>query len=242
MNAPLTNLTLTVHLDGTDAARLLSRVEERLKNMRPFWLAAGRRMRKSFADNFEAGGRPEPWAPQAASTADWKRVMSDPQAAMAEALSPLRGWPSERVYANLIRKRTARGTLPPGPGSSIRGGPPGLGIYTGSMRNAAANSGAPGNISRIHAYDAEFGARGKEAVWFQRGTKPHHIERARAAALQFWWHTGAGGFGWVNRVSVEHPGTPPRPFILAQDEDIEGLRNDLADFLEGARVEVDASA
>jgi hypothetical protein len=224
MSRPIiTNLVLKVDMDGMRAVEMLQRLEERLKNMRPFFLAAGRRMRRSFAENFAAGGRPA-WEPQAESTKDWKRVMSDAPTAMAEVLSPADNWPSERVYANLMRKRTGRGTLPAGRGSADRGGPPGLGIVTGAMRNSIAQSGTPGNVSRIHDYDAEFGARGDTVNWFQRGTVPHHIEAVRASALQFWWHKPGGGFGWNYRQSVEHPGTKPRPVIMAQDEDIEGLR------------------
>lgn len=88
-------------------------------------------------------------------------------------------------------------------------------VRTGLLRKSLAQRNSRGNVSYVSASgEIKVGTNLPYAKYMQEGTRPHVIKPKNKKRLSFITVNGR-----VTAKSVNHPGTPPRPFILIQPED-----------------------
>lgn len=62
-------------------------------------------------------------------------------------------------------------------------------------------------------------AAAPQALFTEKGTRPHVIRRRRAPALVFYWKRGPSGPGVYAFTKVNHPGTPAQNWFFAKMAD-----------------------
>lgn len=169
---------------------------------RPVLEAAGALMRRSFAANFQAGGRPRRWEPLRPNTV-----------ASKSALGLSNGYP----YATQLGRARIR-RLAQYRGGTLTRSLTNILIARGDLRDSAVQLGKAGHIHRIDGTRLEEGTQHYLAEWHQDGTKPYTIRPRRARMLRF-----VTTHGVVKASVVHHPGLPARPFILMQKEDVDAI-------------------
>jgi phage gpG-like protein len=97
---------------------------------------------------------------------------------------------------------------------------------TGRLRLSATVEHAPGNVTKFRKDQLIMGSSLKQAGWLQYGTKPYIIRPRTKKALRF----KVGPNMWRFATIVRHPGLPPRPFILIQQEDADEMQRLAAEF------------
>jgi len=189
-------------------------LQGKLAHVRPLMEKVGEVMRKSFGENFAAGGRPA-WTPLAPSTV-WAK--------MAMGLPPKT--PTGRKPRRLAQRRADTGQPTIGAASIL--------IANGQLRDSLRQKGARGHVERIRDDGAvlEIGTSLWYARFQQEGTRgPYPIPKsslgAAARALRFMGREG----DWMFRKRVMHPGLPPRPFVMVQDEDLVEIGKAIEEFL-----------
>lgn len=192
-------------------AGYLADIRRRAENPTELMDAVGIIMRASFAENFNVGGRPEPWQPLALET------ILEKMALFAAGL--IRG-----------RKRGVRVRVPRGQINA--GSMPGILIRTGRLKDAASRKGAQGNIHRIIN-----GGRGIEVGVgplfvpenpYGPGKRRGRMKTAGRLIPYGAYHNDPARFG-ISRL-------PRRQFLLVQEEDMERIHQAAEVFLLGGDV------
>jgi phage gpG-like protein len=159
-------------------------------------------LRTGFAENFNAEGRPEHWAPLSPSTIAAKQQLYEAGA--------IRG-----------RRRGIRVRL--GPGGEQRGSLPGILMGTGALKDSVARSHTRGNIERIGGDGnlLEVGTSLPYAdVHDQGGQGSYTVNPGRKGFLcWFGIDRKTGQPGWIfTRRPVRHPPMPRRSFLVITDD------------------------
>lgn len=84
----------------------------------------------------------------------------------------------------------------------------GINFASGELLLGIKNSRGRSNTGEL---EGRVVALPEHALWVHDGTDPHVIKAKKAPALAFFWHK-AGRV--VKFQSVNHPGTPPDPFLV----------------------------
>jgi len=100
---------------------------------------------------------------------------------------------------------------------------------TGMLRMSVLAKSAKGNIYRLTKDSLAMGSNLKIAAYHQWGTKPYIIRPRTKPMLRF-----KTTKGWTFAKIVHHPGLPPRPFVLIQNEDEKAIVDIFADHVMGA--------
>lgn len=192
------------------------RLHDALSDLRPVWRRAGTIMRRSFAQNFREGGRPQPWKPLSPNTVFAKTMLGGD---LGFAYSTDRGKARirrlEQRFASFVRSRT--------------------GVYSRSMRNILIARGDlrdsyaqknRNHISRVRKDGFEEGSKHWLANWHEYGTDPYDIRPRTAGVLSFFI---VGGRAYAT--FVRHPGLPARPAGIYQAEDIDQIMSAIGDHL-----------
>jgi len=201
---------VSVTVDTDAAVRVLDTMAASMADLRPVYAELANWMRRSFARNFFEGGRPERWKPLAESTL------------AAKAGNP------RVTYSDPIRRRRVRRLaqlssmgIPARSTSNIL-------IANGDLRDSAAQK-SKDHIERVNKDGLEIGSKHWLAEIHQFGTPPYTIRARSGRFLRF---MTAGGFVFAK--VVHHPGVPARPFIVAQEEDVEHAAEALATHVGGS--------
>lgn len=154
---------LVVRISDESPINTLSSIRQRLDAPAPFWGWVGQIMRRSFADNFRQGGRPEGWTPLAESTVKKKARL---------------------LRRGLIPKKTPTGRMPRRLMQGGVFGPDTILIERGDYRDSWVQKGARGH------YEAMEGERffiGSQFTIERNVTlatvRPYHILTKKGAAI-----------------------------------------------------------
>lgn len=198
----------TSSLDRTITS--LDRIKDRLERPHDLMEAIAIVMRRSFAENFNAGGRPTPWAPLALRTLLEKMLL---------------------FGAGLIRGRNRGVRARLGPGQVQAGNLPGILIRTGRLKDAAARRGVQGNIHRL----SSDGRRLEIGVGpiFVPTENPYGKGRTRGRARVSGRMINYGAF---HQEGVPSRHLPRRAFIVVQEDDLRQIESLAEAWLQGEDV------
>lgn len=190
-------------MNTDEAEAVLSDIGDRMNDLRPAYRSIANWMRKSFARNFFEGGRPDRWKPLSPNTLAAKE--GNPAVTYNDPIKRIR-----------VRRLTQLNRL----GVPMRSFANIL-IANGALRDSAAQKNKD-HVELISHGGLEIGSKHWLAAIHQEGTDPYMIRPKRGRFLRF---VMAGGPAVAR--SVRHPGVPARPFILAQDEDVENAAKEV---------------
>jgi phage gpG-like protein len=196
-------MRLTPEFDGLEEfVRQIAAVRQRMRDLRRFLRQVAIYLRAGFAENFNAEGRPEHWAPLSPSTiADKQRLFE---------AGAIRG-----------RRRGIRVRL--GPGGEQRGSLPGILMRSGALKDSVARSHTRGNIERIRddGSTLEVGSSLAYAdVHDQGGQGSYTVSPGRKGFLAwFGIDRKTGQPAWIfSRRPVRHPPMPRRSFLVITED------------------------
>lgn len=203
-------------VDGlAEFAREVDDLRERMRNMKPLALRVAKRLRACFAENFNAEGRPDKWAPLAASTLAAKQALYE---------------------SGLIRGRRRGVRVRLGRNGEQRGAVPGVLIRSGALKDSVARSHSKGNIERIRddGKTLEVGTSVPYAdVHDQGGQGPYTIMPRSGKVLSFFGidrKTGQPTFIFT-RGPVRHPAMKRRSFLVITEDTWDLITNDAAEYV-----------
>ena len=182
---------------------MLSGIDERSRDLRPAYRKIANWMRKSFARNFYEGGRPDRWKPLSPNTLASKEL--DPNVTYND--------PRKRIRVRRLTQLNALG-IPTRSFANVL-------IARGDLRDSAATKNKD-HIERVNLQGIEIGSKHWLSEIHQFGTEPYTIHPKKGRFLKF---MTSGGMAMAK--SVRHPGVPARPFIVAQDEDVENAAEEV---------------
>lgn len=97
---------------------------------------------------------------------------------------------------------------------------------SGMLRLSVLSKTGKGTIYRLRKDSLKMGTNLRYASAQQYGTAPRVLIPARKRVLRF-----RTVDGFIYRPSVNHPGIPPRPFLLFQDEDVKAIVKIFSDYM-----------
>jgi len=188
---------------------------DRVRKPRELAKTLARRMRACFAENFNAEGRPEKWAPLAESTIAAKQALYEAGA--------IRG-----------RRRGIRVRL--GSGGEQRGSLPGILMARGDLKDSVARAHTKGNIERIKdgGREIEVGSSLPYAAVHDQGGEGSYTIMPKAGKFLafFGIDRRTGQPGWIfTRGPVRHPPMIRRSFLVITDDTWDLMGNDVLDFI-----------
>jgi len=177
-------------------------IRQRMLNLRKFLRQVAIYLRAGFAENFNAEGRPEHWAPLSPSTIAEKRRLFE---------------------AGLIRGRRRGIRVRLGPSGEQRGELPGILIRTGALKDSVARSHTRGNIERISGDGTllEVGTSLPYADVHDRGGQSSYTISPSQKGFLAWFGIDrkTGQPGWIfTRRPVNHPPMPRRSFLVITED------------------------
>lgn len=209
-------MRLRIKVSGLDDyARELRDLGRRIDKPTQLAKLIAQRLRACFAENFNAEGRPEKWAPLSPST------LADKQRLYDQGL--IRG-----------RRRGVRVRL--GPNGEQRGALPGILMRTGQLKDSVARLHAKGNIERISSNGAEIevGTALPYADVHDKGGEGAYTIRPKPGKFLSWFgvdrRTGQPGVIF-SRGPITHPPLPRRSFLVVTDDTWDQMLADVQNYL-----------
>jgi phage gpG-like protein len=198
-----------VRVNEDEAVSLVDQVKSGLSDLKPFFKQQAGRMRKSFAENFFQGGRPDKWAPLSQGTIAGKN--KNPSAVYGRLANRIRVSKFAQMHGGVAKRSTAN-----------------ILILTGALRDSYVEEGS-NHVEQVSQSGLVIGSQDPKAAFHEYGTGLHGPNRStftirpiRAKSLRFFTHGG----GTVFAKSVQNPGVPARPVAIIQDQDIDGAIED----------------
>lgn len=202
-----------MRLDTSQVDQVVDALKDSGRDFRPAYREAANIMRKSFAENFRQGGRPDRWEPLKRGTIAAKAMSRRSVYATAAGRSSIRRL--AQVNASGQTSRSVSNIL----------------IQSGEYRDSWVQKSAH-HFERINHDGFEIGSKHRLAEIHEFGTGVHGpkgeayaISPIRARALRF---SGPAG-RTIYAARVMNPGVPARPVGIIQDEDVEVINEVLAE-------------
>jgi len=209
-------MRVSVIISGLEEFRQdLVSLRDRMRNLRPLAKKIACRLRACFAENFNAEGRPEKWAPLAPATIAEKQGLFE---------------------AGLIRGRRRGVRVRLGPGGEQRGSMPGILMRTGALKDSVARAHTRGNIERIRdeGREIEVGTSVPYAAVHEFGGQgPYTIVPRQGKCLAFIGidrRTGQPAMMFT-RGPVRHPPMKRRSFLVITEDTWDLIQEDAVEYL-----------
>lgn len=186
-----------IQIDTRSLSADMRRMSHNLSDLRPVFTKGGNLMRKSFADNFAAGGRPDHWVPLTQNTIASKGFNGLQQ---GSPYVTMRG----RKRIGRLAQRGRRSVV-------------NILIANGALRDSYATKNA-NHVSRVNLEGFEEGSKHFLAPFHEYGTGPYTIYPKRRRKLRFMTVRG-----FVMAGKVNHPGLPARPVAIYQEDDMDQI-------------------
>jgi phage gpG-like protein len=206
-------MRVSVIISGLDEFRRdVERLRDRMRNIRPLAKKIASRLRACFAENFNAEGRPEKWAPLAESTIAQKQGLWE---------------------AGFIRGRRRGIRVRPGPDI---GGMPGILMKTGALKDSVARAHTRGNIERIRdgGKEVEVGTSLPYAAVHEFGGEGSYTITPRGgkclAFIGIDRRTGQPAMIFT-RGPVKHPPMKRRSFLVVTEDTWDLIQEDALEYL-----------